>query len=84
MARIIVVTSASRMGASDRPTAIWLEEFTTPLYRFLDASHEVTIASPERGAVPVSPATLADEPHRRHLRACRLAGLLTEAEVPPS
>jgi putative intracellular protease/amidase len=62
MARIlIVVTSANRMGESDRPTGIWLEEFTTPLYEFLDAGHEVTITSPAGGAVPVDPASLAED-----------------------
>ena len=62
MARIlIVVTSATKMGDSSRPTGIWLEEFTTPLYEFLDAGHEVTIASPAGGAVPVDPASLAED-----------------------
>jgi putative intracellular protease/amidase len=62
MARIlIVVTSATQMGDSNRPTGIWLEEFTTPLYEFLDAGHEVTIASPEGGAVPIDPASLAED-----------------------
>lgn len=62
MARIlIVVTSATQMGDSNRPTGIWLEEFTTPLYEFLDAGHEVTIASPQGGAVPIDPASLAED-----------------------
>ena len=62
MARILIVlTSATQMGDSDRPTGIWLEEFTTPLYEFLDAGHEVTIASPEGGAVPIDPASLAED-----------------------
>lgn len=61
MARIlIVVTSASRMGETRRPTGIWLEEFTTPLYEFIDAGHEVTVASPAGGGVPVDPSSLEE------------------------
>jgi len=62
MARIlIVVTSAARMGETDTPTGLWLEEFTTQLYEFLDAGHEVTIASPAGGRVPIDPRSLEDE-----------------------
>ena len=62
MARIlIVVTSAAEMGEGGKPTGIWLEEFTTPLYEFLDAGHAVVVASPTGGPVPVDPRSLEDE-----------------------
>lgn len=52
---LIVVTSHDALGDSGRRTGLWLEEFTTPYYAFLDAGFGVTVASPSGGAVPVDP-----------------------------
>ena len=54
---LIVVTSHSVMGNTGEPTGLWLEEFTTPYYAFVDAGTFVTIASIEGGAIPISPAS---------------------------
>ena len=57
---LIVVTSAERMGSSMQ-TGVWLEEAVAPYYTFVDARHEVTIASPRGGAAPIDATSLQPE-----------------------
>lgn len=59
---LMVLTSTARMGTDGEPTGLWLEEFTTPYWAFVDAGAEVTVASTAGGKVPVDPRSLADEP----------------------
>ena len=60
MARILMVlTSHSELGDTGRSTGLWLEEFAAPYYVFRDAGHEVVLASPRGGAVPVDPTSEA-------------------------
>ena len=54
---LIVTTSHSELGISNKPTGMWLEELTTPYYRFVDAGVSVTIASVKGGAIPVDPSS---------------------------
>ncbi len=58
---LIVLTSWNKLGATGRTTGLWLEEFTTPYYRFLDAGHKITAASPAGGKVPIDPESLKEE-----------------------
>ena len=61
MARILMVlTSHAELGATGRKTGLWLEEFAAPFYEFLDAGHDVVLASPRGGAVPIDPGSLAE------------------------
>ena len=54
MARILMVlTSHAELGVTGRKTGLWLEEFAAPFYEFLDAGHDVVLASPRGGAVPI-------------------------------
>lgn len=55
---LIVVTSHSRLGNTDKATGIWAEEFATPYYALADAGLEIVIASPAGGNVPFDPNSL--------------------------
>lgn len=55
---LIVVTSNSRMGDTNRPTGIWAEELILPYYTLLEAGLTVELASPLGGPVPFDPASL--------------------------
>jgi putative intracellular protease/amidase len=52
---LMVLTSHDRLGASDKKTGIWLEEFAAPYYAFKDAGANVTLASPRGGEPPLDP-----------------------------
>jgi len=55
MKLLIVLTSHSALGNTDKKTGFWIEEFTTPYYVLSDAGAEITIASPKGGQPPVDP-----------------------------
>ena len=52
---LMVLTSHDRLGASDKKTGIWLEEFAAPYYAFKDAGASVTLASRLGGEPPLDP-----------------------------
>ena len=52
---LMVLTSHDRLGASDKKTGVWLEEFAAPYYAFKDAGANVTLASPRGGQPPLDP-----------------------------
>ena len=52
---LIVLTSHSRLGNTDKKTGFWIEEFAAPYYVLADAGAEITIASPLGGQPPVDP-----------------------------
>ena len=52
---LMVLTSHDRLGASDKKTGIWLEEFAAPYYAFRDAGAKVTLTSPRGGEPPLDP-----------------------------
>ena len=54
---LIVTTSHSELGTSNKPTGMWLEELTIPYYQFVDAGVPVTIASVKGGVIPVDPSS---------------------------
>ena len=58
---LMVVTSHGSLGDSGHATGLWMEEFTTPYYAFLDAGFEVTVASPAGGCVPIDPKSMQPE-----------------------
>ena len=53
----IVLTSHDELGDTGRKTGFWLEELAAPYYRFVDAGHEVVLASPAGGRPPLDPAS---------------------------
>ena len=48
------------MGDTNEQTGLWLEEFTTPYYVFLDVGINVTLVSPLGGQAPIDPRSLAE------------------------
>ncbi len=54
---LIVLTSHSKLGNTDKKTGFWIEEFTTPYYALADVGAEITIASPNGGQPPVDPSS---------------------------
>ncbi|SNS46159.1 Putative intracellular protease/amidase [Sphingomonas laterariae] len=55
MRLLFLLTSQARMGESDRPTGLWIEEFTAPYYVFRGAGADLVLASPKGGPVPTDP-----------------------------
>jgi putative intracellular protease/amidase len=73
---LMVLTSHDRLGASDKKTGIWLEEFAAPYYAFMDAGADVTLASPLGGQPPLDPRSDTPNFHTddtRRFRADRSA-----------
>lgn len=54
----ILVILTSHATAGTQPTGVWLEEFTTPYYAFVDAGAQVDVASIAGGAVPIDPHSI--------------------------
>lgn len=55
---LIVTTSNGTMGATGKPTGLWLEELTTPYFTFAEAGARVTLASIKGGIIPVDPRSI--------------------------
>lgn len=56
----IVIVSTSADDLSGHPTGLWIEELATPYYIFKEAGHEVVVASPAGGAVPIDASSMAE------------------------
>jgi putative intracellular protease/amidase len=67
---LIVVTSHSQMGNTDKRTGFWLAELTHPYYVIKDAGYDVAIASIDGGVAPIDPRSMdtTDSVNRRFLR----------------
>ena len=50
---LMIVTSHKDLLNTDTDTGLWIGEFTDPYYEFIDAWHQVTIASPKGGKPPI-------------------------------
>ncbi len=57
---LIVTTSHDRLGATGKPTGLWLEELATPYWVFRDAGCDVDIVSMAGGKVPLDPRSLEE------------------------
>lgn len=55
---LMIVTSNSRLGDSDKPTGLWAEELAVPYYALVDAGADVTLASPAGEAAPIDPSSV--------------------------
>lgn len=58
---LMVMTSHDKMGDTGNKTGIWLEEFASPYYAFVDAGYTITLASPLGGQVPIDPMSLEED-----------------------
>jgi putative intracellular protease/amidase len=52
---LMVLTSHSSLGSTDKKTGFWIEEFAAPYYALKEAGAEITIASPLGGQPPIDP-----------------------------
>ena len=52
---LFVLTSHDKLGDTGKPTGLWIEEFATPYYYFMDKGIEVVLVSPKGGQVPIDP-----------------------------
>ncbi|MDM3891138.1 type 1 glutamine amidotransferase domain-containing protein [Pseudomonas juntendi] len=50
---LMIVTSSSRMGNTDKPTGLWAEELAVPYYALVDAGASVVIGSTAGGKAPI-------------------------------
>ncbi|MEO7786980.1 MAG: type 1 glutamine amidotransferase domain-containing protein [Sphingomicrobium sp.] len=58
---LIILTSHSELGDTGEKTGFWLEEFAAPYYVFVDAGHDITLASPKGGQPPLDPKSDAPD-----------------------
>lgn len=77
---LIVVTSHDQLGDTGHSTGYWLEELAVPYYAFIEAGHEVTIASPNGGAAPMDPGSAADA-HRNETTDRFLADAAAQEKI---
>lgn len=66
---LIVVTSHSQMGDTDKPTGFWLAELTHPYYVIEDAGYDAVVASIKGGVAPIDPRSMdtTDQINQRFL-----------------
>ncbi|MGJ7497299.1 type 1 glutamine amidotransferase domain-containing protein [Variovorax sp. RT4R15] len=76
---LMVVTSHDKLGDTGRQTGFWLEEFAAPYYTFLDAGHQITVASPKGGQPPIDP--MSDTPEGQTVLTERFKGDGTALKV---
>jgi len=55
----MVVTNQDKIDA-ERPTGLWLEEFTSAYQRFLEAGYSIAVASPRGAAAAIDPLSRDD------------------------
>lgn len=65
---LMVLTSNSTLGSTDKKTGYWLEEAAAPYYTFVEAGFKVVVASPAGGAPPVDPGSAAEGAATAHTR----------------
>ncbi|MCW8092629.1 type 1 glutamine amidotransferase domain-containing protein [Alteromonas sp. ASW11-130] len=58
---LMVMTSHDALGDTGNKTGLWLEEFASPYYAFVDAGYSVALASPRGGEVPIDPNSLEED-----------------------
>lgn len=58
---LLVATSHSVLGESDRETGVWLEELASPYYVFQKEGCDITIISPEGGEVDIDPTSINED-----------------------
>jgi putative intracellular protease/amidase len=44
---LMILTSHEDLVNTDNKTGLWIGEFTDPYYEFIDAGHQVTLATPK-------------------------------------
>ncbi len=55
---LMILTSSTRMGETNKSTGLWFEELATPYFAFVDAGASVTLASIKGGPAPIDPRSV--------------------------
>lgn len=60
MTKVLIVTTSHDhfKGANSHPTGVWMEEFAIPYLELSQHGIEMTIATPQGGAMPIDPRSL--------------------------
>jgi len=58
---LIVLTSHSQLGDTDKITGFWLPELTHPYYELKDAGYVIDVASIQGGIAPIDPGSYDDK-----------------------
>ena len=71
---LVVLTSHSQLGDTDKQTGFWLTELTHPYYRFEKEGYSIDIASIQGGMAPIDPKSFdeADDANQRFLKDAEL------------
>lgn len=56
----LIGTSHNRLGESDHPSGVWLEELAQAYFALREAGADLILATPKGGRVPLDPASCAD------------------------
>ena len=67
---LMVVTNQDKIDA-ERPTGLWLEEFTIAYQRFLEAGYTISVASPRGQLLPSIRSVVMMSMSRRTRRPLR-------------
>lgn len=62
---LVLTTSHAQLGATGKPTGVWLEELALPMQWLAQQGASLSLASVAGGAIPLDPASLppVDAPH---------------------
>lgn len=59
---LMLLTSHDTLGATGKPTGLWLEELAAPYYAFQAAGFTLSLASPRGGKPPLDPGSTREAP----------------------
>lgn len=62
---LIVLTNTAKVPGTQRPTGLWVSEYTDPWRVFSEAGYEVNVASPRGGASPIDPRSGSEDSVKR-------------------
>eukprot|EP00249_Psilotum_nudum_P007236 c20416_g1_i1 orf=434-1117(-) len=65
---LAICTSHDKLGATDRPTGLWIEELVAPYYILTEAGLEVDVASTKGGKIPIDPGSLQEGSITDHVK----------------
>jgi putative intracellular protease/amidase len=57
---LLVATSHDRLGQTDKPSGVWLDELAQAFFVFRDSGARISLASSKGGRIPLDPASCQD------------------------
>ena len=77
---LMIVTSHGRIDA-ERKTGLWYEELAEPYSVFQEQGYDITVASPQGGAVPIDPNSNPDDPDEAIMKVIENTYPLSEIDT---